>query len=127
MKLGYNISQSTVYRNLQNLRRNQPSQNWKTFLRNHSKEILSMDFLTIPTINFQMLYVFIIIEHHRRKVIHFNVTEHPTSFWTAQQIRNALYDDTSYKFVIRDRDCKYGKYFERKIFGIGMKEIVTSY
>ena len=86
-----------------------------------------MDFLTIPTINFKMLYVLIIIEHERRKVIHVNVTEHPTSFWTAQQIRNALYYDTSCKYVIRDRDCKYGKYFKRKIMGIGIKEIVTAY
>jgi len=127
LKLGYNISQSTVYRYWQNLRRNQPSQNWKTFLKNHVEEIISMDFFTVPTINFQLLYVFVIIEHHRRKVIHFNVIEHPTSFWTAQQIRNSLYDDTSYHYVIRDRDCKYGKYFKMKIMGIGMKEIVTSY
>ncbi len=127
LKLGHNISQSTVYRYLQNLRRRETHQNWKTFLRNHTREILSMDFFSVPTINFKMLYVLIIIEQCRRKVIHINVTEHPTSFWTAQQIRNALYDDTSYKYVIRDRDCKYGKYFERKISGIGMKEIVTSY
>lgn len=127
LKLGYNISQSTVYRYLQNLRRNQPSQNWKTFLRNHSKEILSMDFFTVPTINFKLLQVLVIIEHHRRRIVHFNVTSHPTSLWTAQQIRNALYDDTSYKYVIRDRDCKFGKYFGKKISDVGIKEIVSAY
>ena len=84
-KLGYNLSQSTAYRYLQNLRMHEKHQNWKTFLRNNTKEILSIDFLTILTINIKMLYVFIIVEHRRIIIIHFNVTEHPTSFWTAQQ------------------------------------------
>ena len=127
LKLGYNISQSTVFRYLQNLRRDKPSQNWKTFLRNHSKLIISMDFFSVPTINFKLLYVLVVIEHHRRRIIHFNVTEHPTSFWTAQQIRNALFEENPYKFVIRDRDCKFGKYFGKKISYVGIKEIVTSY
>ncbi len=127
VKLGYNISQSTVFRYLQNLRRRKPSQNWKTFLRNHSKETISMDFFTVPTSNFKLLHVLVMIEHHRRKIIHFNVTEHPTSIWAAQQMRNALYEDNFYKYVIRDRDCKFGKYFGRKISDIGVKEIVTAY
>jgi putative transposase len=127
LKLGFNISQSTVFRYLQNLRRRKPSQNWKTFLRNHSKETISMDFFTVPTSNFKLLHVLVMIEHNRRKIIHFNVTEHPTSIWSAQQMRNALYYDNSYKYVIRDRDCKFGKYFGRKISNIGIKEIVTAY
>lgn len=127
LKLGYNISQSTVFRYRQNLRRNIPSQNWTTFLRNHSKEIISMDFFSVPTINFNLLHVFVMIEHHRRRIIHFNVTEHPTSIWSSQQMRNALYEDISYKYVIRDRDCKFGKYFGKKISDIGIKEIVTAY
>ncbi|MDA3861837.1 MAG: hypothetical protein PF445_11505, partial [Melioribacteraceae bacterium] len=122
LKLGFNISQSTVFRYLQNLRRRKPSQNWKTFLRNHSKETISMDFFTVPTSNFKLLHVLVMIEHNRRKIIHFNVTEHPTSIWSAQQMRNALYYDNSYKYVIRDRDCKFGKYFGRKISNIGIKE-----
>ncbi|MCP5061365.1 MAG: transposase [Ignavibacteriae bacterium] len=127
LKLGYNISQSTVFRYLQNLRRRKPSQNWKTFLRNHSKDIISMDFFSVPTINLKLLHVIVIIEHHRRKIVHFNVTEHPTSIWTAQQMRNALYEDNPYKYLIRDRDCKFGKYFGRKISDIDIKEIVTAY
>ena len=123
VKLGYNISQITVFRYLQNLRRNRPSQNWKTFLSNHSKEIISMDFFTIPTSNFKLLYVFVMIEHHRRRIIHFNVTDHPTSIWTAQQMRNALYEDNSYKYVIRDRDCKFGEYFGRKFLILGLKKL----
>ncbi|MBI9060207.1 MAG: transposase [Labilibaculum sp.] len=127
LKLGFNISQSTVFRYLQNLRRNKPSQNWITFLRNHSNEIISMDFFTVPTINFKLLHVLVMIENHRRRIIHFNVTEHPTSIWSVQQMRNALYNENSYKYVIRDRDCKFGKYFGEKINDVGIKEIVTAY
>ena len=86
-----------------------------------------MDFFTVPTSNFKLLHVLVMIEHHRRKIIHFNVTEHPTSVWSEQQMRNALYEDNFYKYVIRDRDCKFGKYFGRKISDIGIKEIVTAY
>ena len=80
VKLGFTISQSTVFRYLQNLRRRKPSQNWKTFLRNHSKETISMDFFTVPTSNFKLLHVLVMIEHHRRRIIHFNVTEHPCPY-----------------------------------------------
>jgi len=86
-----------------------------------------MDFFSVPTLNFKLVYVLVVIEHHRRRVIHFNVTKYPTSFWTAQQIRNALYEDNTNKYVIRDRDCKFGKYFGKKISDVGIKEIVTSY
>ncbi len=82
-----------------------------------------MDFFTVPTINVKLLHVFVMIEHHRRKIIHFNVTEHPTSIWSAQQMRNALYEENSYKYVIRDRDCKFGKYFGRKILILVLKKL----
>ena len=71
LKLGYNISQSTVYRYLKNLKRIKSSQNWRTFLKNHVEEVISIDFFTVPTINFKMLYVFVITEHCRKKVILF--------------------------------------------------------
>ena len=86
-----------------------------------------MDFFSMPTINFNLLHVFVMIEYHRRIIIHFNATKHPTSLWTAQQIRNALYEDNSYNYMIRDRDCKFGKYFGSKISDLGVKEIVTAY
>jgi len=127
LKLGYNISQSTVYRYLQNLRKNQPSQNWKTFLKNHVEEIISMDFFSVPTINFKIFHVLVMIEHYRRRIIHFNVTEHPRSFWSAQQMRKALFEDNPYKYLIRDRDCKFGINFGKKISYIDIREFVTSY
>ena len=127
LKLGFNISQSTVYRYLQHTSRDKPSQNWKTFLSNHSKEIISMDFFSVPTLNFKLVYVLVVIEHHRRRVIHFNVTKHPTSFWTAQQIRNSLFSDSAYRYVIRDRDSKFGNCNRSTIAEMGMKEVVTSH
>lgn len=127
LKLGFNISQSTVYRYLQHTSRDKPSQNWKTFLSNHSKEIISMDFFSVPTLNFKLVYVLVVIEHHRRRVIHFNVTKHPTSFWTAQQIRNSLFSDSAYKYAIRDRDSKFGNCYRSTIAEMGIKEVVTSY
>jgi hypothetical protein len=84
-KLGIAISERTVSRILRSIRR-PPSQSWKTFLRNHMSEIIAIDFFTVPTVRFRVLFVFLIIEHHRRKVLHFGVTEHPTAEWTGQQL-----------------------------------------
>src|SRR5664280_2064508 len=101
--------------------------NWKTFLKNHSKEIISIDFLTVPTINFKLMYVLVMIEHHRRKLIHFNVTKNPNAEWSLQQIRNMLMDYDAPRFLIRDWDKKYGKLLDCKKNRLGIDEIVTSY
>lgn len=86
--LGIAISEHTVSRILRRLRR-PPSQTWKTFLHNHVGQMVSMDFFTVPTITVKVLFVLILLEHDRRKVLHFNMTEHPTGAWTAQQIVEA--------------------------------------
>jgi hypothetical protein len=96
-------------------------------LKNHSKEIISIDFLTVPTINFKLLHVLVIIEHHRRKLIYFNATRNPTAEWSLQQIRNLLFDYDTPKYLIRDRDKKYGKLLEGKKNSFGIDEIVTAY
>jgi len=127
MKLGFNICESTVQRYLPKKGKRNNGQNWKTFLKNHSKEIISIDFLTIPTINFKLMYVLVIIEHHRRKLIHFNVTKNPTAEWCLQQIRNLLFDHKSPKYLIRDRDMKYGRLLGGKKNSFGIDEIVTAY
>ena len=90
-----------------------------------SKE--SLDFLTVPTINFKLLYVLVIIEHHRRKLIYFNATRNPTAQWSLQQIRNLFFDYDTPKYLIRDRDKKYGKLLEGKKNSFGIDEIVTAY
>src|ERR1035437_3962496 len=102
-------------------------QNWKTFLKNHSKEIISIGFLTVPTINFKLLHVLVVIEHYRRKLIYFNVTKNPTAERSLQQIRNLLFDYKVPKYLIRDRDVKYGTLLGGENNQFGIDEIVTAY
>ena len=112
LKLGYTetqLSPRTVSRYIKKIRSKDPrtlkkQQQWKTFLENHRHSILAMDFFTIPTVSFKILYVFFIIDHARRKIVHFNITEHPTSQWVKQQFREAIPCDTKKKYLIFDRD-----------------------
>jgi hypothetical protein len=85
-----------------------PAKRWLAFLRNHREAIAAMDFFTVPTITFGMLYCFFIISHDRRRILHFNVTGHPTSHWLVQQLREAFPYDLAPRYLILDRDRKYG-------------------
>src|SRR2546421_5594874 len=78
-----------------------PSQTWRTFLRNHLADLVSVDFFVVPTATFRVLYVFVVLMHHRRQVVHFNVTDSPTAAWTAQQIVEAFPDDSAPRYVLR--------------------------
>ena len=89
LKLGIEVAPSTVGKYLRQ-RRSPPSQTWRTLLTNHRKQMASMDFFTVPTATFRVLFVFIVLSHDRRRVMHFNVTDHPSEEWTAQQIREAF-------------------------------------
>jgi putative transposase len=123
--LGYEIAESTVakYR----LRSRQPpSQTWKSFLRNHAGQIAAIDFFTVPTVTFNVLYGFVVLLHDRRQVVHFNVTTHPTACWTAQQIIEAFPEETAPRFLLRDRDQIYGGHFRCRVVGIGIEEVVTA-
>ena len=102
-------------------------QNWKTFLQNHSKEIISLDFLTVPTFNFKLLHVIVVIEHYRRKLLYFNVTKNPTAEWSIQQIRNLLFDFDTPKYLIRDRDKKYGTLLNGRENRFEIDELITVY
>src|SRR6266566_43607 len=86
LKLGIKVGQTSVAKYIMR-RQKPPSQTWRTFLQNHMTELVSVDFFTVPTIRFQILYVFLVLAHDRRRVVHFNVTAHPTAEWTAQQLR----------------------------------------
>lgn len=97
-----------------------PSQTWKTFFANHADQIAAVDFFTIPTINFRVLYCFIVLLHGRRKIVHFNVTTNPTAQWAAQQIIEAFPDDTSLRYLLRDRDSTYGAEFRSRVKGMHM-------
>ena len=106
--------------------RKPPSQTWRTFLDNHVGSLASIDFFTVPTATFRVLYVFFVLAHDRRRVLHFNVTEHPSATWTAQQIVEAFPEDTAPRFMIRDRDCIFGDQFRRRVQGLGIEEILTA-
>ena len=107
-KLGFVVSERTVARYLQRVvRRGDSRKCWLTFLRNHREVIAAFDFFTIPTVTFQVLYCFFVIEHGRRKILHFNVTPHPTAEWVVQQLREAFPEAASYRYVILDRDAKF--------------------
>ena len=109
LKLGFEISERTVSRYIRRL--SPPDQSrklWATFLRNHREVITAMDFFTVPTLTFRVLYCFFVIEHGRRKILHFNVTEHPTGPWVAQLLREVFSDSHTYRYAILDRDAKFG-------------------
>jgi hypothetical protein len=107
-KLGIEISERMVSW-LMPEQRKPPSQTWRTFLDNHLGELVSIDFFTVPTATFCVLFVLVILAHHRRRVMHFNLTEHPTAAWTAQQIIEAFPDETAPRFLLRDRDQIFGE------------------
>ncbi len=100
-----------------------PSQTWCTFLANYVHDLVSADFFTVPTVTFRVFFVFIVLAHDRRRVIHFNVTEQPTAAWTAQQIVEAFPEDTAPRYLLRDRDGIYGDYFRRRVSGMGIDEV----
>ncbi len=91
--------------------RKPPSQTWRAFLENHVRQLVSVDFFVVPTVSFRILYVFLILAHERRRVVHFNVTGHPTAEWTAAQLMQAFPWDTAPRYLLRDRDQSYGEAF----------------
>jgi putative transposase len=102
--------------------RGQPSQGWRTSLRNQARGIAAMDFFVVPTATFQLLYVLVLMNHERRKMIHFNITASPTAAWTAQQIINAFPYDTAPQYLWRDRDAIYGSLFVQRVEGMGIQK-----
>ena len=91
-----------------------------TFLRNHVGQLVSVDFFTVATIRLRVLYVFIVLAHDRRRVIHFNVTEHPTAAWAGRQVIEAFPEDRVPRFMVRDRDAIYGESFRARVEGMGV-------
>jgi transposase InsO family protein len=88
--------------------------------------LVSLDFFTVPTARLRVLFVLVVLAHHRRRVLHFNVTEHPTAHWTAQQIVDAFPDDGAPLYLLRDRDGVYGHVFQQRVKGIGIAELLTA-
>jgi putative transposase len=126
LKLGLDVAERTVSRVLPK-RRSPPSQTWRTFLINHSRDLVSIDFFTVPpTARLRILFVFVVLAHDRRRVLHFNVTEHPTAAWTAQQIVDTFPDDSAPAYLLRDRDSVYGHVFRQRVTGMGIGEVLTA-
>jgi len=123
--LGIEISERTVSRILRKLPR-PPSQTWKTFLHNHLGQMVSIDFFTVPTIAMKVLFVFIVLEHRRRQVLYFNVTEHPTAAWTSQQIVEAFGEHETPRYLLRDRDGVYGNDVRLRIASLHIEEVLTA-
>jgi transposase InsO family protein len=125
LKLGIEVSQATVSKYMARQRK-PPSQSWRAFLKNHAKDIVSIDFFTVPTATFRVIYVFLVLLNDRREIVHFNVTDSPSAFWTGQQIVEAFPWDTAPKYLIRDRDKKYGQEFLSRVESIGIKQVLIS-
>ncbi len=123
--LGYTVDQSTVAKYMCRHRK-PPSQSWRTFLENHMGDIAAVDFFVVPTLRFRLLYCFVVLRHDRRRVVHFNVSAHPTARWTGQQIVEAFPYDEAPRFLLRDRDGIYGVDFRERIMHMGVEEVVTA-
>jgi putative transposase len=125
LKLGIAIGETSVSKYM--VRSHKPaSQTWRTFLENHLTQMVSIDFFTVPTIRFQVLYVFLVLAHDRRRILHFNVTAHPTAEWTGQQLREAFPFDQLPRYVLRDRDAIFGQDFREQVRDMGIHEVLST-
>ena len=125
LKLGIDIGESSVSKYMVRCRK-PPSQTWRTFLENHAQQLVSIDFFTVPTIRFQVLYVFLVLAHDRRRILHFNVTAHPTAEWTGQQLREAFPFDQLPRYLLRDRDAIFGNDFREQVRDMGICEVLSA-
>jgi putative transposase len=125
-KLGHSVDKDTVAKYMpkpSRRPRRPPSQTWKTFIRNHLAGTIAIDFLTVPTVAFNVLYVFVVLSFQRRRVLHVNVTAHPHSRWTAQQIVESIGAEAVPAWMIRDRDAIFGATFDRRVENLGIRQL----
>ena len=125
LKLGIDIGETTVSKYMVRSRK-PPSQTWRTFLGNHLTQMVSIDFFTVPTIHFQVLYVFLVLAHDRRRIVHCNVTAHPTAEWTGQQLREAFPFEQLPRYLLRDRDANFGDEFREQVRDMGIHEVLST-
>lgn len=125
LKLGIEISERTVSR-LMPKHRKPPSQTWTAFLENHVNQLVSIDFFTVPTATFRGLLVLVVLAHRRRRVLHFNVAEHPTAGWAEQQMIEAFPENTTPRYLLRDRDKVYGREFRPRIRSLKIEEVLSA-
>jgi putative transposase len=121
-KLGIEVAKSTVEKYRPSGRK-PPSPTWKAFLANHVQDLVALDFFTVPTVTFRVLFVLVILAHERRRVVHCHVTEYPTAQWTAQQVIEAFPWDEAPRYLLRDRDRIYGDHFRQRVRNMGIEEV----
>jgi transposase InsO family protein len=126
--LGHDVAESTVAKYMVERKDRDPArQSWRTFLANHMNVSAACDFFAVPTLTFKVLYVFVVLSHDRRRIVHVNVTRHPTAAWTAQQITEAFPGDAAVpRYLHRDRDGTYGDVFRQRVAAIGLHEVVSA-
>jgi putative transposase len=121
-KLGIEVAKSTVEKYWVRPQK-PPSPTWKAFLTNHMQDLVALDFLVVPTVRHTLLFVLVILAHDRRRVVHFNITEHPTAQWTAQQVVDAFPWDEAPRYLLRDRDRVYSASFRQRVQHMWIEEI----
>jgi putative transposase len=124
-KLGFEISQAAVSKYVVRHRR-PPSQTWRSFLDNHLQTLVCVDFFVVPTVLCKVLFVFVVLAHDHRRVLHVNVTGAPTAQWTAQQLVEAFPWETVPRYLLRGRDAVYGVAFSSRVQALGILEVKTA-
>jgi len=125
VKLGISMSQAAVSKYMVR-HRTPPSQTWRSFLNNHVPDLVSVDFFTLPTATFKVLFVFLVLRHDRRRIVHANVTEYPSGEWTAQHIVEAFPWDSTPRYLLRGRDRIYDPSFNRRVVPLGIQQVLTA-
>jgi hypothetical protein len=123
--LGYAVAELTVAKYMHRTSP-RPSPTWRVFLATHARDIVAVDFFLVPTLTFRLLFVFVVLRHERRELLHINVTDHPSAVWTAQQIIEAFPYSTALKYLLHDRDGVYGKELARRVEQMGIREVLIA-
>jgi putative transposase len=124
--LGYAVAELTVAKYMRRRTSSWPSPTWRAFLHAHLRETVAVDFFLVSTLTLRLLFVFVVLRHDRRELVHINVTDHPTAVWTIQQLIEAFPDDSAPRFLLRDRDAIYSEEFARRVKGMGIREVPTA-
>ena len=123
-KLGFRVDKNTVARYMPpGGRPRRPSQTWMTFMRNHLGGTLAIDLFTVPTVTFDVLYVFVVLSLERRLILHANVTAHPHAAWAAQQVVEGVGENGAFTFLVRDRDAIFGRAFDHRVSNLGIPQL----
>jgi putative transposase len=120
--LGYEVAELTVAKYMRRTAL-RPSPTWRTFLDTHLRDLVAIDFFLVSTLTFRLLFVFVVLRHDRREILHLNLTDHPTAVWTLRQLIQAFPEDTVPNYLLRDRDGIYGQEFSRGGERMGIREV----